>query len=134
MIDGGGRGQRIHNGCDRDASGTVRGRVREVAIIPEDDLTRIAYLIVRTSGGERVLPIHAVTACGATVRADTDAGTWDRHTPSDGVLLLKTPNTDTQGGTGSGAVQNYTVYGQVAPVSSPAAGAYTDTIAVTVTY
>jgi CBS domain-containing protein/sporulation protein YlmC with PRC-barrel domain len=80
----------------RDASGTVRGRVREVAIVPEDHLTRIAYLIVRTSEGESVLPIGAVKSCGATVRAVTDAGTWDRYTPSDGVLLLKRDLLDQQ--------------------------------------
>lgn len=41
---------------------------------------------------------------------------------------------DTQGGTGSGAVQSYTVYGRVAPVANPVAGAYTDTVTITVTY
>ena len=80
----------------RDASGTVRGRVREVAIVPEDHLTRIAYLIVRTAEGERILPIGAVKSCGATVRAVTDAGTWERYTPSDGVLLLKRDLLDQQ--------------------------------------
>ena len=40
----------------RDATGTVLGRVREIAIAPQDHPTRIAYLIVRTSDGERVLP------------------------------------------------------------------------------
>jgi len=41
---------------------------------------------------------------------------------------------DTQGGTGNGAVQSYTAYGRAPPVASPAVGAYTDTVAVTVTY
>ena len=41
---------------------------------------------------------------------------------------------DTQGGTGNGGVQSFTVYGRVPPVASPPAGAYSDTIAVTVTY
>ena len=35
----------------RDASGAVRGRVREVAIAPQDHPTRIAFLIVKTSAG-----------------------------------------------------------------------------------
>ena len=80
----------------RDASGTVRGRVREVAIVPADHLTRIAFLVVRTSDGERILPIGAVKSCGAKVRADTDAGIWERFTPSDGVLLLKRDLLDQQ--------------------------------------
>ena len=80
----------------RDASGTVRGRVREIAVAPQDHPTRIAYLIVKTSDGERVLPSTAVKSCGATVRAATDASAWDRHTPSDGVLLLKRDLLDQQ--------------------------------------
>ena len=34
----------------RDAAGTVRGRVREIAVEPQDHPTRIAYLIVKTDG------------------------------------------------------------------------------------
>src|SRR4051812_32063966 len=80
----------------RDASGTTRGRVREVAIVPEEHLTRVSYLIVRTAAGERVLPVSSVKSCGATVRADSDAAGWDRYTPSDGVLLLKRDLLDRQ--------------------------------------
>jgi magnesium transporter len=80
----------------RDASGTVRGRVREVAIAPEDHPTRVAYLIVRTSEGERVLPGSDVTSCGAAVRAGSNSSDWERYTPSDGVLLLKRDLLDQQ--------------------------------------
>src|SRR5947208_9766291 len=73
----------------RDASGTVRGRVREVAVAPQEHPTRIAYLIVRTGDGERTLPAAALRACGATVRTDSEASSWDRYSASDGVLLLK---------------------------------------------
>src|SRR5881398_823117 len=44
----------------RDASGTVRGRVREIAVAPQDHPTRVAFLIVRTPGGERVVPAKIV--------------------------------------------------------------------------
>src|SRR6195256_2754763 len=80
----------------RDASGTVRGRVREVAIAPEDHPTRVAYLIVRTAEGERVLPALDLKSCGATVRAASDSQTWERYAPSDGVLLLKRDLLDQQ--------------------------------------
>ena len=80
----------------RDASGTVRGRVREVAIAPEDHPTRIAYLIVRTAEGERMLPAVDLKSCGATVRAESDSRTWERYAPSDGVLLLKRDLLDQQ--------------------------------------
>src|SRR5262249_6948866 len=80
----------------RDVSGTVRGRVRELAVIPQDHPTRIAYLIVRTSNGDRILPAAAVKSCGASVRTETDAASWAEYTPSDGVLLLKRDLLDQQ--------------------------------------
>src|SRR6266536_3594315 len=40
----------------RDATGIVRGRVREIAVTPQDHPTRIAFLIVKTADGERILP------------------------------------------------------------------------------
>jgi magnesium transporter len=80
----------------RDATGTVRGRVREIAVAPQDHPTRIAYLIVKTPEGERVLPPAGLKSAGATVRASTDAGQWDRYTPSDGLLLLKRDLLDQQ--------------------------------------
>jgi len=80
----------------RDASGAVRGRVREIAVAPQDHPTRVAFLIVRTPDGEKALPLAAVTSAGARVRANSDASTWDSYTPSDGVLLLKRDLLDQQ--------------------------------------
>lgn len=45
-----------------------------------------------------------------------------------------TVGTNTVAGTGTGAAQNYTVYGRVPPQTTPAAGTYTDTINVTLNY
>ena len=42
--------------------------------------------------------------------------------------------TDTVAGTGNGAQQTLTVYGRIAPQSTPAPATYTDTVTVTVTY
>jgi magnesium transporter len=80
----------------RDASGTVRGRVREIAVAPQDHPTRVAYLIVRTAAGERILLPGAIKSAGARVRAGSDASQWERYTPSDGVLLLKRDLLDQQ--------------------------------------
>jgi magnesium transporter len=74
----------------------VRGRVREIAVAPQDHPTRIAYLIVATSAGERMLPSADVTSCGRTVRTNTESTGWEGHTPSDGVLLLKRDLLDQQ--------------------------------------
>ena len=80
----------------RDAAGVAAGRVREIAVAPQDHPTRVAYLIVRTSTGERALPAGALTACGATVRAGTTLDSWEKHTSSDGMLFLKRDLLDQQ--------------------------------------
>jgi spore coat protein U-like protein len=41
---------------------------------------------------------------------------------------------NTQGGTGSGNVTAYTVYGLMPPQTTPTAGSYSDTVGITVTY
>jgi magnesium transporter len=80
----------------RDASGAVKGRVREVAAAPLDQETRVAYFIVRTPGGDRTVTADVVKSCGSSVRASNDASTWERYSPSDGVLLLKRDLLDQQ--------------------------------------
>lgn len=45
-----------------------------------------------------------------------------------------TVGSNTAAGTGNGAVQTLTVYGRVPVQTTPAAGSYTDTVTVTVTY
>jgi CBS domain-containing protein/sporulation protein YlmC with PRC-barrel domain len=80
----------------RDATGTVRGRVRELAVAPQEHPTRVAYLIVRTASGERMVSPDSLTSAGASVRAATDASLWETYVPSDGVLLLKRDLLDQQ--------------------------------------
>src|ERR1700739_3898844 len=80
----------------RDASGAVQGRVREIAVAPQDHPTRVAFLIVRTPAGERVVPATALRAFGPTVRADSETAGWDKYSASDGVLLLKRDLLDQQ--------------------------------------
>src|SRR5262245_16221782 len=80
----------------RDASGVVRGRVREIAVTPQEHPTRVAFLIVRTPDGERMVPLADVKSAGSRVRANSDAAAWERYTPSDGVLLLKRDLLDQQ--------------------------------------
>jgi magnesium transporter len=80
----------------RDASGAVKGRVREIAVAPQDHPTRVAFLIVRTADGERMLPASALVSCGVRVRATGEAEGWARFAISDGVLLLKRDLLDQQ--------------------------------------
>jgi CBS domain-containing protein/sporulation protein YlmC with PRC-barrel domain len=80
----------------RDSSGSVRGRVREIAVAPQEHPTRVAFFVVRASEGDRILPAAAIKSCGATVRAANEATQWDPFTTADGVLLLKRDLLDQQ--------------------------------------
>jgi magnesium transporter len=80
----------------RDATGAVRGRVREVAVVPQDHPTRVAFLVVKTGDGERVVAGDLLTACGPAIRAASDAASWEHYAVSDGVLLLKRDLLDQQ--------------------------------------
>jgi magnesium transporter len=80
----------------RDGSGSLRGRVREVAVAPQEHPTRIAFLVVRTPDGDRILPASDVRSYGAIVRSTGDGTTWQPFTSFDGVLLLKRDLLDQQ--------------------------------------
>jgi len=80
----------------RDSSGSIRGRVREIAVTPQEHPTRISFLVVRTFAGDRILPADALKSFGVTVRALSDAASWQPFAGFDGVLLLKRDLLDQQ--------------------------------------
>jgi magnesium transporter len=80
----------------RDAGGSSRGRVREIAVAPQEHPTRIAFLIVRVGTRDCVLPGEAVKSVVPTLRTLSEASSWDHYQPSDGVLLLKRDLLDQQ--------------------------------------
>jgi len=79
-----------------DASGAASGRVREVAIAPQEDRSRVSSLIVKTSAGNRVLPLTAVSAINGGIRASTTAAEWASADGSEGLLLLSRDLLDQQ--------------------------------------
>lgn len=80
------------------------------------------------------------TGAGATVAARkmTSGGNTATYTTYQNAgrttVWGNTVGTDTVSGTGNGSAQAITVYGRVPLQATPAAGSYTDTITVTVTY
>jgi magnesium transporter len=79
-----------------DASGAASGRVREVALAPQEDRSRVSLLIVKTSAGNRVLPLTAVSAINGGIRAATAAADWIAADGSEGLLLLSRDLLDQQ--------------------------------------
>lgn len=94
-----------------------------------------------TSGQTYTVGLSAGAGAGATVASRKMTGpaaaTVNYSLYRDTARALPwgvTIGTDTVAGTGNGNVQNLTVYGRVPPQATPAAGIYTDTVAITVTY
>jgi magnesium transporter len=79
-----------------DAGGKTCGRVREVAIAPQEDRVRISILIVKTRAGDRVLPLHAVTSINGGVRTASAAGDWTSPNGTEGLFLLERDLLDQQ--------------------------------------
>jgi magnesium transporter len=72
------------------------GRVRELAVSPQEDPARIAILVVRTKSGDRALPFTAVTSINGGLRTATSASTWTVADESEGLLLLSRDLLDQQ--------------------------------------
>ncbi|HVM93688.1 MAG TPA: CBS domain-containing protein [Terriglobales bacterium] len=79
-----------------DSTGAAQGRVREVALAPQEDRAKIALLIVKTSSGNRLLPFSAVSNINGGVRATTSAAEWMTATGAEGLLLLSRDLLDQQ--------------------------------------
>jgi len=79
-----------------DASGIVCGRVREIALTPQEDRARISMLIVKTKAGNRNLPFTSVTSVNGGVRASTACSVWATSDMAEGLFLLERDLLDQQ--------------------------------------
>ncbi|HTC92331.1 MAG TPA: CBS domain-containing protein [Terriglobales bacterium] len=82
-----------------DPSGAVAGRVRELAIAPQEDRTRIAGVVVRTSNGDRLLLRDALQALeGRAVRSSLASSGWQAFSGNgaEGYFLLERDLLDQQ--------------------------------------
>jgi CBS domain-containing protein/sporulation protein YlmC with PRC-barrel domain len=80
-----------------DSSGLLAGRVREVAISPQDDASRVSDLVVKTRDGDRLLPIKSLSVLESRlVRASHPVADWPPLVSSEGLLLLERDLLDQQ--------------------------------------
>jgi magnesium transporter len=79
-----------------DSVGQSCGRVREVALAPQEDRIRISVLIVKTKSGDRVLPLQAVASINGGVRAATALADWVPTNSTEGLFLLERDLLDQQ--------------------------------------
>jgi magnesium transporter len=71
-----------------DTGGSQCGRVRELALTPQEDRSRIAVIIVKMKGGDRLLPFSSVQSINGALRANTAAATWLPVSEAEGLFLL----------------------------------------------
>ena len=79
-----------------DASGKPSGRVREVALAPQEDRARVSTLIIKTKNGERMLPFSSVTSINGGIRAQTASADWAATKGTEGLFLLERDLLDQQ--------------------------------------
>lgn len=79
-----------------DSEGGLVGTLQDLAVIPLDHPTRIAYLVVRTAGEDRVIAAQALTSIiGGRLRLRSQAGDVC-PLPTENLLLLKRDLLDQQ--------------------------------------
>jgi CBS domain-containing protein/sporulation protein YlmC with PRC-barrel domain len=79
-----------------DLGGSRCGRVRELALAPQEDHARIAIVIVRTKTGDRLLPFSSVTSVNGGIKAATSSEEWVLGETGEGLLLLSRDLLDQQ--------------------------------------
>lgn len=71
-----------------DRSGVSVGRVRELTVVPQDDTSRIANLVVKTRYGDRLLGTKLISSINGGVRICTVVTEWSPFGSGEGMLLL----------------------------------------------
>ena len=80
-----------------DGSGKLAGYVREVAISPREDSSRVSDLVVKTSDGDRLLSTKLLSGVGErSIRALGKSDEWPPLVSSEGMLLLERDLLDQQ--------------------------------------
>jgi len=95
--------------------------------------------VVCTNATPYTIGLSAGTGTGATVASriltsGSNTIPYSIYQDSGHTTVWGVTGAAAESATGTGVVQTYTAYGQIAPVAAPVAGVYADTVAVTVTY
>jgi CBS domain-containing protein/sporulation protein YlmC with PRC-barrel domain len=71
-----------------DTSGATVGRVRELAVSPQEDPVRVSLLVVKTRQGDRVLMPAHISSINGGVRSNNYVADWQAFSGQEGFLLL----------------------------------------------
>jgi len=79
-----------------DSAGGQCGRLRELALAPQEDRSRVSMYVVRTRAGDRMLPSIFVGSVEGGIYATTSSTTWAPLNGAEGLLLLERDLLDQQ--------------------------------------
>jgi magnesium transporter len=80
-----------------DSTGATKGRVREVALSPQDDRARASALIVRMRDGDRMIPADRIKEINdSRFRTATSSEEWAELASSEGLFFLERDLLDQQ--------------------------------------
>ncbi|HWR37133.1 MAG TPA: CBS domain-containing protein [Clostridia bacterium] len=79
-----------------DSAGGKAGRVREVALVPQEDQNHVSAFVVRTLDGDRLLSTSTVKSLNGGIRSTNSPENWAPYGSSEGMLLLERDLLDQQ--------------------------------------
>ncbi|MBS1852604.1 MAG: magnesium transporter [Acidobacteria bacterium] len=79
-----------------DSTGKHHGRVRELALTPQEDRARISTFIVRTREGNRLVPFQAVQSVNGGIHTTSAPADWAPADGAEGMFLLERDLLDQQ--------------------------------------
>ncbi len=80
----------------RDNTGAQAGKVREVALSPQENSSQVSSFVVKTRHGNRLVPMKAVSLIDNGLRVATPATEWGPFGSGEGLLLLERDLLDQQ--------------------------------------
>ena len=79
-----------------DNTGTQAGKVREVALTPQENASQVSSFVVKTRTGNRLVPAKAISLIDNGLRVATPATEWSPFGSGEGLLLLERDLLDQQ--------------------------------------
>jgi len=79
-----------------DNTGSNAGKVREVALAPQENSTQVSGFVIKTRHGDRLVPAKAISLIDNRVRVATPASEWSPYAGPEGLLLLERDLLDQQ--------------------------------------
>src|SRR5271157_5926588 len=79
-----------------DNTGSHVGKVREVALRPQENSSAVSSFVIKTRQGDRLVPMKAVSLIDDNVRVATAAREWSPFGSGEGLLLLERDLLDQQ--------------------------------------